>query len=227
MSDNSTSHPASRYDVEVRRTIPYYDAIQDEFLALIESLPCPPRTWLDTGCGTGTLVARALQAFPTTHFVVADPSPAMLAQARTRLDPGRVTLLDPGPTGSLPREHAPFDLVTAIQCHHYLDDGGRRDAVAACFDLLKPGGLFITSENIRPFTERGLSIGKRYWARFQEQAGRTPPDVAAHLARFDREFFPLTITEHLDLLRGAGFVAVELFWASYLQAAFYAVKGEE
>ncbi|KAF5055491.1 tRNA (cmo5U34)-methyltransferase [anaerobic digester metagenome] len=227
MADNATSHPASRYDGEVRQTIPYYDAIQDECLDLVASLPQPPRAWLDTGCGTGSLVARAQRLFPATVFVVADPSPAMLIEAGSRLDPARVTLLEPCPTGSLPRELGPFDLVTAIQCHHYLDAGGRRDAVGACFDLLAPGGLFLTSENIRPLSSRGLSIGRRYWAQFQERAGRTPPEIAAHLGRFDREYFPLTVPEHLDLLRDAGFVAVELLWVSYLQAVFYAVKGEE
>ena len=227
MPDNATSHPADQYDGEVRRTIPYYDAIQDECLALVASLPRPPRGWLDTGCGTGSLVARALRAFPATEFVVADPSLAMLAEAGSRLDSTRVTFLEPCPTVALPRGLGPFDLVTAIQCHHYLDAGGRRDAVAACFDILEPGGLYLTSENIRPLSSLGLSIGRRYWAQFQERAGRTPPEIAAHLARFDREYFPLTIPEHLELLRDAGFVAVELFWASYLQAAFYAVKGEK
>ncbi|HOT94368.1 MAG TPA: class I SAM-dependent methyltransferase [Methanoregulaceae archaeon] len=227
MPDNLTSHPASRYDAEVRRTIPYYDAIHDECLALAGSLDRPPRAWLDTGCGTGSLVARAQRLFPATRFVVADPSPAMLAGAAARLDPARVTILEPCPTRSLPRELGPFDLVTAIQCHHYLDAEGRREAVATCFDLLGPGGVFITSENIRPLTSRGLSIGLRYWARFQERAGRPPSAIAAHLERFDREYHPLTVPEHLALLRDAGFVAVELLWASYLQAAFYAVRGEE
>ena len=226
MPDNTTSHPASRYDEEVRRTIPYYDAIHAEVIAFVESLPRPPRAWLDTGCGTGALVACALPRFPRTRFVVADPSPAMLAVARGRLDPGRVTLLAPCPTLDLPAGPRPFDLVTAIQCHHYLDREERRRSVEACRDLLAPGGVFITSENIRPLSEPGLVFGLRYWARFQERAGRSPDEVEAHLARFDAEFFPLTIEEHLALYREAGFVGVELLWCSYLQAVFYAVKGE-
>jgi len=222
--DNATPHPAVAYDAGVRLTIPHYDAIHEAVLSFIEALPEPPRTWLDTGCGTGTLVARALPRFPETRFVVADPSLAMLAVARQRLSGPRVAVLPPCGTGDLPS--GCFDVVTAIQCHHYLDHRERRAAVAACFDRLRPGGIFVTSENVRPLSRTGLDLGLRYWARFQEQAGKSPSEVAAQLARFDREFFPITLEEHLRLYREAGFVAVEVLWCSYLQAVFYAVKGE-
>jgi tRNA (cmo5U34)-methyltransferase len=42
--------------------------------------------------------------------------------------------------------------------------------------------------------------------------------------RFGKEYFSVTIVEHLELLRGAGFYTVEIFWVSYMQAGFYAVK---
>ena len=222
--DNATPHSAIAYDAGVRRTIPYYDVIHGEVLSFIEALPERPRTWLDTGCGTGALVERALPRFPDTRFVVADPSPAMLTVARERLTEPRVTVLPPCGTNDLPADC--FDVVTAIQCHHYLDRSGRQAAVGVCFDRLRPGGVFVTSENVRPLSRTGLDLGLRHWARFQERAGKSSAEVAAQLARFDREYFPITLEEHLLLYREAGFVAVEVLWYSYLQAAFYAVKGD-
>ena len=224
LPDNATPHPAVAYDAGVRQTIPYYDEIHGEVLSFIEALPESPRMWLDTGCGTGALVARALPRFPATRFVVADPSLAMLEVARERLSGSRVIVLAPCGTADLPT--GCFDVVTAIQCHHYLDPSGRRNAVAACFDRLRPGGVFVTSENVRPLSRTGLRLGLRYWRRFQEHAGKSPSEVAAQLVRLDREYFPITLEEHLRLYREAGFVAVEVLWCSYLQAAFYAVKGD-
>lgn len=221
-SDNATPHQALVYDTDVRRTLPHYDLIHEAVLSFIEALPESPRTWLDTGCGTGTLVARALPRFPDTRFVVADPSPDMLSIARQRLPESRVTVLPPCATGNLP--HGRFDLITAIQCHHYLDQRSRQIAVAVCFGRLRPGGILITSENVRPLSRTGLDLGLRYWARFQEHAGRSPSDIADHLARLDRDYFPITLEEHVRLYREAGFTAVEVLWYSYLQAAFYAVK---
>lgn len=221
--ENATPHPAVAYDDGVRRTIPHYDALHGEVIALIEALAEPPRTWLDTGCGTGTLIARALPRFPGTRFTVADPSPTMLAVARERLPDRRVTVLAPCTTTELPP--GCFDVVTAIQCHHYLGPEQRREAVDVCFDRLRPGGVFITSENVRPRSEAGLDLGLRYWGRFQERAGRSRDEVADQLARFDAEYFPIPLEEHLRLYTDAGFTGVEVLWCSYLQAAFYAVKG--
>lgn len=222
--DNATPHDATTYDGDVRRTIPHYDAIHEAVLSLVESVPDPPCSWLDTGCGTGTLVTRALSRFPQTLFTVADPSPAMLDTARARLSRPGVTILPPCSTADLPPGR--FDIVTAIQCHHYLDHAGRQSAVAACHDRLRPGGLYITSENVRPMSAAGLDLGLRYWGSYLQRTGRSRADVDAHLARLDSAFFPITIEEHIRLYRDAGFVGVEILWCSYLQAAFYAVRGE-
>jgi len=115
-------------------------------------------------------------------------------------------------------------VITAIQCHHYLDRAGRQAAVDACCRLLKPGGLFLTFENIRPGSPRSFEIGKRYWGAFQIRQGKTAQAAEDHLQRFDREYFPLTVPEHLDLLHRSGFETADLFWYSYMQAGFLAIK---
>jgi tRNA (cmo5U34)-methyltransferase len=225
--DNATPFPAARYDAHVERTIPYYASFHEETFQLVGTIASAPAVWLDTGCGTGNLVEKALPLFPTTHFLLADPSTAMLDQARAKLagaGPGRVTFLDA--TGS--RDLAPgpvrCDVITAIQCHHYLDHEGRRAAVGACYRLLAEGGLFVCFENIRPMSARAVEIGKEYWKGYQVRQGKPRDEAAAHIERFDREFFPLTVTEHLDLLRESGFQTAELFWYSYMQAGFYAIR---
>ena len=116
------------------------------------------------------------------------------------------------------------DVITAIQCHHYLSREGRAKATGVCYNLLKEGGVYVTFENIRPLTEEGIIIGKRYWGNFQLTYGRTEEEIKEHLERFDTEYFPITVEEHLKLLRETGFRTVELFWYSYMQAGFYCIK---
>jgi len=48
--------------------------------------------------------------------------------------------------------------------------------------------------------------------------------VENHLKRFNVEYFPINIEEHLSLLRKSGFSVVEMFWYSYMQAGFYCIK---
>jgi tRNA (cmo5U34)-methyltransferase len=48
--------------------------------------------------------------------------------------------------------------------------------------------------------------------------------VRSHLARFDVDYFPLTVAEHLQMLTQCGFRVVERFWCSVMQAGFYCVR---
>ena len=59
---------------------------------------------------------------------------------------------------------------------------------------------------------------------FGMQSGRTLDEVKSHSARYNKEFFPITIKEHLELLNKTSFQVAELFWHSYMQSGFYAVQ---
>ncbi len=78
MTDNLSSHKATEYDIEIVKTIPYYNLFHDETLSLIKTIKPQVKTWLDTGCGTGTLVEKALGIFPDCKFYLSDPSRSML-----------------------------------------------------------------------------------------------------------------------------------------------------
>ncbi len=226
--DNLTPYTALEYDTCVEQTIPYIASFHEETVHLVRAALGDPQRWLDTGCGTGTLVMKALAGFPATEFFLADPSAGMLEQARVKLQSGdlsRVHFLPATGSQDLGRElDSSFDVVTAIQCHHYLDRARRRAAVGACYRVLKPGGLFLAFENIKPRSERSVEIGKRNWEAFQIRQGKAPQEAADHLQRLDRGFFPVTVREHFDLLEEAGFVTADLFWYSYMQAGFLAIK---
>ena len=91
-------------------------------------------------------------------------------------------------------------------------------------NLLNDDGIFITFENIRPATDEGLQFGMKKWKNFQLFSGRDEKTVDDHLKRFDKEYFPITIEEHLSLLKETGFKVVELLWFSYMQAGFFGIK---
>jgi tRNA (cmo5U34)-methyltransferase len=226
MTEGHINYGPGDYDAHILQTIPYYDRIHQEIMDLVRSWDATPGTWLDTGCGTGALVGKALSRFPSTRFLLADPSEAMLGAARVKLEgQDRVRFLGPACSQELvPLVDERPDLITAVQCHHYLSKGERKRAVAACFDLLPEGGMYVTFENVRPFTARGVEIVGRRWECFQMEHGKTQEDARAHLDRFDKEYFPITVEEHLDLYRGIGFRTVEMLWYSCMQAGFYCLK---
>ena len=218
-------HLPDDYDVQINRTIPYYGQFINETINLLLSMDSPPVLWLDTGCGTGTIVRAALDIFPRTRFLLADPSEKMLEQAKNKLDgQDRVRFLSPSGTQDLKGQMTERpDVITAIQCHHYLSKDERRKAVSTCFDLLSDGGVYITFENVRPLTGAGVRIGKRNWGHYQRSMGKSQAEVSAS-GPVRRRVFPYKVEEHLELYRQVGFSTVELFWFSDMQAGFYCIK---
>ena len=224
MTDNTTSHISSVYDSQVNATIPFYSEFHRAAIDLALSVNQAPNAWLDTGCGTGNLCMTACQKLPDTAFTLADPSPQMLDIAKEKLrDIPNINFMQ-SDSQNLDCESNTFDVITAIQCHHYLNRKSRKSAIKNCFRMLNPNGVFITFENILPLSETGVQIALKRWGGFQMARGKSREETENHLKRFNNEYFPITISEHIDLLKEAGFVSVEILWASYMQAGFYAIK---
>ena len=221
--DNQSAFNACQYDKNIRKVIPFYDEIHQQILGIIQ-VHCQnrPISVLDTGCGTGTSGLKACQTLRLSELVLCDPSEKMIADTKKKLGDYSCEVIC---TGSENLSFANrFDVVTAIQSHHYFDKATREKAVINCFNALKPEGIFIYFENTAPFSERGKNILFSHWKNFQIQMGRTSEEVKSHLARYNNEFFPITVQEHLEMLHRTGFQVAELFWHSYMQSGFYAVK---
>jgi tRNA (cmo5U34)-methyltransferase len=227
-SDNKTPYKASEYDNNVKATIPFYEMFHSETIDLVKTIKPEAKCWLDTGCGTGFLVEKVFKQFPRTFFILADPSKGMILEARERLrfvPSDRILFMEPVGSEDLPQRLAVQpEVITAVMCHHYLKPEQRRKAVKACCNLLATGGIFIAFENIHPDSEKHLEIGLRRWKEFQLSQGRNAKAVEQHLDRFNKEYFPIHIGEHIKLLRECGFNTAELFWYSQMQAGFYAIK---
>jgi tRNA (cmo5U34)-methyltransferase len=226
MSDNSSFHHSNEYDSQIRHTIPFYENFHTEATEIIKCTVPNPSTWLDSGCGTGNLTQLALSFFPNTAFYLSDPSKGMLEQAKAKLGKYQnIHFLEPMQTTQIPETYnEKHDIVTAIQSHHYLKVSDRNEVSRRCYDLLRKDGIFITFENTKPLTDKGIEIGKKHWKEFQIREGKTEEAAQAQIARFNIEYFPITIEDHLRLYRSIGFRVVELFWYSYMQSGYYCIK---
>lgn len=111
----------------------------------------------DAGCGTGDLLARLARSVPGITLAGGDASPAMIAQARTRLgDAARLAVFDLQ-ADEWPAEFAgPFAAVTCTSALHYLRDCPR--IVARLAERIAPGGTLILAD----FTRHGW-----WWAGFE------------------------------------------------------------
>lgn len=222
MNDNKSAYNSGIYDEHITNVLPYYREYHNQALDVVRAMGTGSPVWLDTGCGTGTLAMRILESFPEAKLTLCDPSEKMLDIAKAKLAGNDVRFFNIS-SEQLDFENE-FDVVTAIQCHHYLSPEGRENAVRACYKALKDSGVFITFENIKMETDAADTVALRRWQTFLEEHGNSPEDVKMHIERRGVEVFPITITQHLDLLKKCGFRSVNVLWTSYLQTGFWALK---
>ncbi len=228
MSDNLSPYSSSQYEEGMLKTMPYYESIYFETISLIRYLRPNVYKWLDTGCGTGSLISRAYPVFEGTKYFLADPSEEMLnkaQQALSKIPTSQLEILGSIGTENLPDHCANSpQVITAILAHHYFARKEREIATKRCFHLLEKDGLYITFENIYPSSEEAKEIGLGRWKQFQMSKGKSEEEANRHISRYNKSFFPVTVDEHLKILKDAGFRIAELFWYSNMQAGFYAIK---
>ncbi len=222
MKDNKSAYNSAIYDDKIVNVLPYYKEYHGQIIDLVKKMGFKEPDWLDTGCGTGTLARRVLEDRSDVKFTLCDPSEKMLAEAREKLNGRDIRFLNISSQQIM--FESEFDVVTAVQCHHYLQREDRKDAVEKCCRALRENGVFITFENIRMTTAESDAIALSRWAQFLADHGNSEEDVQMHLNRRGIEVFPITIEEHIKLLRECGFRSVDLIWTSYLQAGFWAMK---
>lgn len=222
MKNNASAYNANDYDSRVCSVIPYYREFHAQIISLVRALGLERIKWLDTGCGTGNLAEKVLRELGAAELTLCDPSEGMLAESAQKLDGCGVQFVH-APTQELQFANE-FDIVTAVQAHHYLDAETRAEATRRCWNALRPGGIYITFENIKMSSETSDMAARKRYARFLRENGKTEEETAAHLARFGSEVFPITAEQHLNLLRDCGFTSADILWTSYVQAGFWAIK---
>ncbi len=222
MKDNRSAYNSDIYDEHIVSVLPYYREYHGQVIDLVRTMEITKPKWLDTGCGTGTLAAEALKVCPDILFTLCDPSEQMLNKARAKLCGKEIRFMNI--SSDRLSFDSEFDIVTAIQSHHYFSLEGREAATKNCYKALRKSGVFITFENVKMSTEESDSIALKRWVKFLEEHSNPPEDVKMHVNRRGVEIFPITIEQHIELLRKCGFRSVNLLWASYLQAGFWAIK---
>lgn len=152
------------------------------------------------GCGTGKMAELALKGVNISRFVLCDNSDEMLKQAQSKLyDFNSKTEFINIPVQEFSETNA-FDVITAIQVNHYLNWSNRIIALENCYDALKPGGVFITFENFAPFSADGIQTSLQRWRNYQIAHGKSIKDAKNHIDRYGKEYFPITVTEHLNIM---------------------------
>lgn len=220
IKDNISAFSAIEYDEKIKNTIPYYEEIYKQIIDVVKCKFGCSVSWLDIGCGTGKMAGLGLEV--SNRFVLLDNSADMIDIARNQINSDKVEFVLKS-VNDMDYENE-FDVITSVQVFHYLPVDERRAAIQKCYNALKSNGIFITFENFAPDTEMMKRIYLDRWKRYQINNGKSVEEVGRHIARYGKDYFPITIDEHKRLLSNCGFRSVELLWCSYMQVGILGVK---
>lgn len=202
----------ARYAENPPRLVPGFTDLQRMTrLLLAEAAPVDGRI-LVVGAGGGLELRAFAQAQPDWRFVGVDPSVEMLDLARRTLGPlaGRAELhegfIHTAPSG-------PFDGASCLLTLHFVPVSERLETLKAIKRRLKPGApLVIAHHSISAGTERNLWLDR--FAAFAADNG-VVFDKAQGGARALGDRLPILPPDaEVDLLRAAGFVDPQLFYAA-------------
>ncbi len=133
-------------------------------------------------------------------------------------------------------EPAPDAICSSLAVHH-LDGEGKRQLFNDLHAALRPGGIFVLADLIRPDSDAGWRIAAEDWDRAvaersvqiyrDDRAQRRFAELRWNLYRWPDDNtidHPSTVAEHVAWLDEAGFEAVELHWLLAGHAIFSARK---
>ncbi|MCV0395036.1 MAG: class I SAM-dependent methyltransferase [Rhizobiaceae bacterium] len=206
--------------------------------AIVELALSGPATGpvLDLCCGEGLLSEAILDADPAVQVLAFDGSDSMLTETASRCDAARLTTRRIDLAGSEWRRFdRPLRAVVSSLAVHHLDGGQKRALFQDLGAALTPGGVFVLADVVLPASDEGFRLAARH---FDEEARRRSLAIRGDLSGFDlfeREQWncfadgafddidrPSTIVDHIDWLRQAGFIAVDLHWMIAGHALFSA-----
>nr|WSW47102.1 class I SAM-dependent methyltransferase [Streptomyces sp. NBC_01001] len=196
---------------------------------------CAAPLLVDLGCGPGSLAARLAERMPAAEVVGVDADPLLLELGRAHhgaaLRFAEASIGEPGWLDGLALDR-PVDAAVSTTALHYLGEDTLRRTYEELAECIRPGGVLVNGDHLEPDSpkvhELAVDIGRRRAERQQALAHedweswwsgvRADPELTPLLATRDRRAHPrcegndLTLTNHLALLREAGFEHVGTVW---------------
>lgn len=221
---NHFEEEAEQYDGIIKNLIPYYHQMVE---ALVNTLPfghSENTEVIDLGCGTGTISRTVKDVYPKAKITCLDISEKMLQIAATKLN-------DVQDAAYINSNFYDFNfdknydaVVSSLALHHLVTKEDKLDFYRKIYSCLNTGGVFINADVVLASTD---ALQKRYmeqWKSFMCKNISIDEVDNKWIPTYYEEDHPVSMMDHFEMLKDAGFEIVDVVWKYYNFAVYKAVK---
>lgn len=203
---------AASYAVNTTRKVPGLDDLHRMVTLLLAEQATGEAHMLVVGAGGGMELRSMAASRGDWSFTGVDPSRAMLELAREAVSPfaDRISLLE----GTIDQAPAgPFDGATCLLTLHFLNRSERLRTLQGIRNRLKPGARLVIAHHAPPVGDAERWLARS--ATFGQEAGSSTANLAATATMMVERLPLLGPAAEEELLREAGFLFVDLFYAAF------------
>jgi tRNA (cmo5U34)-methyltransferase len=214
---------SSEYTDQIRRCVPRYSEM---LWAVLDYLPqqLAPRNILELGCGTGNLTLKLAEKYPDAQFHLADFSAGMIAECQRRLGPSAKIIPHVRDFRELAFPSGAIDLVASTISLHHLTDAEKRALFQKIHAWLRPGGVFVFSDQFAGKTPEIYARHLEHWRIAAKELGATEDEWKAWMQHQAEHDHHSPIADQIGWLADAGYVEIDCPWRYLLWTVLIAFK---
>jgi len=217
------------FDDMLDRSVPFYQEIQRMVAELAVDFAAAGTAVYDLGCSTATTLAqidRGLSPAADVRFVGVDSSLEMLALAEKKLVENRF---------SRPYELRHADLNAGVEISNasvvlmvltlqFVRPLYRERIIRSIYDGLEPNGCLILVEKVLGENSTFNRLFINHYYEMKVRNGYSQLEISQKREALENVLVPYRLEENKELLRGAGFRHVDVFFKWYNFCALVATK---
>jgi tRNA (cmo5U34)-methyltransferase len=180
----------------------------------------------DLGAGTGNLSRTILEAYPDVQIDLIDFSENMLNEVINVLSEfkGKYKTITADIFNYELNNSTYNAIISSFAIHHARGENIYEKIYKNIYNALTETGIFICCDVIEGGNKDLSSINEADWSIFLENQGFEKDKIDQILSNYHREDSPLSLGNHLKLLKDVGFKTVDVLWKKYNFGIYLGIK---
>jgi tRNA (cmo5U34)-methyltransferase len=215
---------AREFDRIIVNLIPEYPRMVEALLSAIPFNQSASFRVIDLGCGTGTVAACVLDAFPNAQVTCLDLAENMVAMAQAKLKRYPLVRYVVGDFNAFDFDGGYDVVVSSLALHHLVTNEDKRHFYRRIYDSLALGGVFYNADVVLGSGDFLQDLYMEKWRNFMNRNVCKDEVESKWIPKYQAEDRPAKLVDQLEWMTEIGFTEVDVLWKYYNFAVYGGVK---